>query len=133
MYYTMYTYIVDLWTVRERYSCQNLLENAVRIPRPPRPPWITYQACLNLNDMDSFNRKLVKDINSSMDYTLATTCRSLLALASLHTPAPRSYFYFFSENHSPNKKYELPSNILRKLIRVPTLGNFHPLSQTEDL
>ena len=60
-----------LWTVRERYSCQNLLENAVRIPRPPRPPWITYQACLNLNDMDSFNRKLVKDINSSMDYTLA--------------------------------------------------------------
>lgn len=56
-----------------------------------------------------------------------------LALASLHTPAPRSYFYFFSENHSPNKKYELPSNILRKLIRVPTLGNFHRLSQTEDV
>ena len=82
-----------LWTVRERYSCQNLLENAVRIPRPPRPPWITYQACLNLNDMDSFNRKLVKDINSSMDYTLATTtCRSLAGFSKLAYPCPKVIF-----------------------------------------
>ena len=78
--------------LRERYSCQNLLENAVRIPRPPRPPWITYQACLNLNDMDSFNRKLVKDINSSMNYTLATTCRSLAGFSKLAYPCPKVIF-----------------------------------------
>ena len=47
----------------ENYTLGLLIHAKIswKMPCEFSPPWITYQACLNLN---TINRKLVKDINS---------------------------------------------------------------------
>ena len=100
----------QLWTHKVLFMPKSLGKCRENILQR-RPPWLTYQACLSLNDMDSGS--LWKSIENWSRISIQLHFFCLYSLQNIFKP-PRSFSWSF---HQTQKSIQIELEFMRHSIR----------------